>query len=237
MDTLVEFSLVAFTSLFTMMNPLGIIPVYISLTNGFEPKDAKLVAYKAVFTAFIILIVFAVTGKFIFDIFAISVNSLRVVGGIIFFITGYDMLQARIVRIKSSEDDYFEDLNDIAITPLAIPLICGPGAITVSIVLYNDATNITQTLALFLVIVTILLIMLFSLLGGRKVMKFLGDSGNKVLMRIMGLIVMVIAVEFLFSGLTPLVRDMLKLNWLRMQRSLYLPFFSQLYYLKPFIIF
>ncbi len=212
MDTLVEFTLVAFTSLFTMMNPLGIIPVYISLTNGLETKDAKMVAYKAVFTAFIILILFAIAGKFIFDIFAISVNSLRVVGGIIFFIAGYDMLQARIVRIKSSEGDSFEDLNDIAITPLAIPLICGPGAITVAIVLYNDAANASQTIVLFLVIIVVLLIMLFSLLGGRKIVKFLGDSGNKVLMRIMGLIVMVIAVEFLFSGLTPLVREMLKLN-------------------------
>jgi len=212
MDTLLEFTLVAFTSLFTMMNPLGIIPVYISLTTGLETKDAKMVAYKAVFTAFIILILFAIAGKFIFDIFAISVNSLRVVGGIIFFIAGYDMLQARIVRIKSSEGDSFEDLNDIAITPLAIPLICGPGAITVAIVLYNDAANVSQTIVLFLVIILVLLIMLFSLLGGRKIVKFLGDSGNKVLMRIMGLIVMVIAVEFLFSGLTPLVRDMLKLN-------------------------
>jgi len=212
MDTLVEFALVAFTSLFTMMNPISIIPVYISLTNGLEAKEAKIVAIKAVSVAFLTLILFAIAGKFIFDIFAISVNSLRVVGGIIFFIAGYDMLQARIIRTKSSEEDYFEDLNDIAITPLAIPLICGPGAITVSIVLYNDAVNITQTIVLFLAIIVVLLIMLFALLGGRKVIKFLGDSGNKVLMRIMGLIVMVIAVEFLFSGLTPLVRNMLKLN-------------------------
>jgi len=212
MDSLLEYILIAFTSLFTMMNPLGIIPVYISLTAGLSSKEAKLVAYKAVLTAFITLILFALAGKFIFNIFAISVNSLRVVGGIIFFIAGYDMLQARIIRTKSDKIEHPEDINDIAITPLGIPLICGPGAITVSIVLYNDAANITQIFILFLVIITILLIMLFSLLGGRKVMNFLGESGNKVLMRIMGLIVMVIAVEFMFSGLTPLVRKMLKIE-------------------------
>lgn len=212
MDSLIEYILVAFTSLFTMMNPISIIPVYISLTNDLSSKEAKLVAYKAVLTAFVTLILFALAGKFIFNIFAISVNSLRVVGGIIFFIAGYDMLQARIIRTKSDKIEHPEDINDIAITPLGIPLICGPGAITVSIVLYNDAANITQIFILFLVIITILLIMLFSLLGGRKVMKFLGESGNKVLMRIMGLIVMVIAVEFMFSGLTPLVRKMLKIE-------------------------
>lgn len=209
---MIEYVLVVFTSLFTMMNPISIIPVYISLTDGLSSKEAKLVAYKAVFTALITLILFALAGKFIFNIFAISVNSLKVVGGIIFFIAGYDMLQARLIRTKSSKVEHPEDLNDIAITPLGIPLICGPGAITVSIVLYNDATSITQVIVLFLVIIAILAIMLFSLLGGRKVMNFLGESGNKVLMRIMGLIVMVIAVEFMFSGLTPLVRKMLKIE-------------------------
>ncbi len=209
---MIEYVLVVFTSLFTMMNPISIIPVYISLTDGLSSKEAKLVAYKAVFTALITLILFALAGKFIFNIFAISVNSLRVVGGIIFFIAGYDMLQARLIRTKSSKVEHPEDLNDIAITPLGIPLICGPGAITVSIVLYNDATSITQVIVLFLVIIAILAIMLLSLLGGRKVMNFLGESGNKVLMRIMGLIVMVIAVEFMFSGLTPLVRKMLKIE-------------------------
>ncbi len=209
---MIEYVLVVFTSLFTMMNPISIIPVYISLTDGLSSKEAKLVAYKAVFTALITLILFALAGKFIFNIFAISVNSLKVVGGIIFFIAGYDMLQARLIRTKSSKVEHPEDLNDIAITPLGIPLICGPGAITVSIVLYNDATSITQVIVLFLVIIAILAIMLFSLLGGRKLMNFLGESGNKVLMRIMGLIVMVIAVEFMFSGLTPLVRKMLKIE-------------------------
>jgi multiple antibiotic resistance protein len=212
MNSLFEFTVIAFTSLFTMMNPLGVIPVYISLTSHLEPKAAKKVAYKAVLTSLVVLIFFAIAGKFIFDFFAITIHSLRVVGGIIFFIAGYDMLQARLNRTKSREDEHFEDAKDVAISPLGIPLIAGPGAITVSIVLYNDAVDISQKLILFAVITLLLIIMLTSLLAGRKVMKFLGENGNKVLMRIMGLIVMVIAVEFLFSGLTPLVRKMLKIE-------------------------
>ncbi len=212
MHSLFEYGLLAFTSIFTMVNPLGIIPVYTSMTAEMSSKEARQVAIKAVSTAFITLTVFAFSGKFIFEFFQISVNSLRVVGGIIFFMAGFDMLQARLIRTKSDEETTKEFANDIAITPLAIPLICGPGAITASIVMMNDATSIPQKAILFSVIFLILGITLLVLLSARKVMTFLGDSGNKVLMRIMGLIVMVIAVEFLFSGLKPILRDIFMLN-------------------------
>ncbi|MGA8265751.1 MAG: MarC family protein [Ignavibacteriaceae bacterium] len=212
MHSLFEYGLLAFTSIFTMVNPLGIIPVYASMTAEMSTKEARQVAIKAVSTAFITLTVFAFSGKFIFEFFQISVNSLRVVGGIIFFMAGFDMLQARLIRTKSDEETTKEFANDIAITPLAIPLICGPGAITASIVMMNDAVAIPEKAVLFSIIFLILGITLLVLLSARKVMTFLGDSGNKVLMRIMGLIVMVIAVEFLFSGLKPILRDIFMLN-------------------------
>ncbi|MFZ0456602.1 MAG: MarC family protein [Ignavibacteriaceae bacterium] len=212
MDKLFEFGLLSFTSIFTMINPLGVIPVYTSMTSEMSANEAKGVAYKAVLIAFIILIVFAFSGRFIFEFFHISVNSLRVVGGVIFFMAGYDMLQARLIRTKSDDQTNKEYAKDIAITPLAIPIISGPGAITAAIVMMNDAHEITQKLLVVIAIVLVFIITLFILLGARNVIKFLGDSGNKVLMRIMGLIVMVIAVEFLFSGLTPIVREMLKIK-------------------------
>lgn len=212
MDGILEFSIMAFASLFTMMNPIGVIPVYISLTSHLSPKAAKRVAYKAVITGLITLVLFAVAGKFIFDFFAITIHSLRIVGGIIFFIAGYDMLQARLNRTKSNEKEQFEENKDVAISPLGIPLITGPGAMTVAIVLYNDATDISLKIALFAIIFLLIGIVLASLLGGRHIMRFLGENGNKVLMRIMGLIVMVIAVEFMFTGLTPIIRKMLMLE-------------------------
>lgn len=212
MDKLFEFGLLSFTSIFTMINPLGVIPVYTSMTAEMSAHEAKGVAYKAVFIAFIILIVFAFSGRFIFEFFHISVNSLRVVGGVIFFMAGYDMLQARLIRTKSDDQTVKEYAKDIAITPLAIPIISGPGAITAAIVMMNDAHEITKKLLVVIAIILVFIITLFVLLGARNVIKFLGDSGNKVLMRIMGLIVMVIAVEFLFSGLTPIVREILMIK-------------------------
>ncbi len=207
MDKIFEFGLLAFTSIFTMVNPIGVIPVYTSMTSEMPSKEARKVAIKAVFTATLTLLLFAYSGRFIFEFFQISVNGLRVVGGIIFFMAGFDMLQARLIRTKSDDETTKDFANDIAITPLAIPLICGPGAITAGIVMMNDAHLIEQKLVLTGVILLVLGITLFVLLSARTVMKFLGENGNKVLMRIMGLIVMVIAVEFLFSGLKPILRD------------------------------
>ena len=212
MDGILEFAIIAFTSLFTMINPLGIIPIYISLTSHLDQKAAKRTAYKAVFTGMMTLIIFAIAGKFIFDFFAITIHSLRVVGGIIFFIAGYDMLQAKLNRTKSRENEHVDAPKDVAISPLGIPLISGPGAITVSIVLFNDASEISFKITLLAVIILLMIIMLGALLAGRRIIAFLGENGNNVLMRIMGLIVMVIAVEFMISGLTPLVRKMLMLE-------------------------
>jgi multiple antibiotic resistance protein len=212
MDKIFEFGLLSFTSIFTMINPLGVMPVFTSLTVGMDTKEARQVAVKAVLTALFTMILFAVSGRFIFDFFHISVNSLRVVGGIIFFMAGFDMLQARLIRTKENSKPDTDYGNDIAITPLGIPMICGPGAITASIVLMNDADLIAEKLILLFAILLVLVITLLFLVGARKIMKLLGDSGNKVLMRIMGLIVMVIAVEFLFSGLKPIIRDIFNIS-------------------------
>lgn len=211
MNESVDFALMAFTSLFSMLNPVGLIPVFISLTSGLSQKEARNVAIKAILTAFVILITFALLGKFIFDFFNISVNGLKIVGGVIFFITGYDMLQAHISRTKESPDEDTEYANNIAITPLAIPLLCGPGAITLSIVLMAEAGSLGNKFIMISMLVLILLIDLISFISGRKIMNFIGDNGNKVLMRIMGLIIMVISVELFFSGLKPIIQDILKL--------------------------
>ncbi|RMH74118.1 MAG: MarC family protein [Gemmatimonadetes bacterium] len=207
-----EFGLLAFTSLFTMINPLGIIPVYTTLTTNLSGKQAHRVALKAVLTALIILVLFALTGKFIFDFFSISVNSLKIVGGVIFFMTGYDMLQARLSRTKDDGESHADYASDIAITPLAIPITCGPGAITMVIILMKESVQIEQKILLFSAIFAVLLVTYLLLLSARRVIQFLGESGNKVMLRIMGLIVMVISVEFFFAGLKPILRDILMIH-------------------------
>ncbi len=207
-----EFALLTFTSLFTMMNPIGVIPVYIALTEKMPIKEARFIAFKATLTAFIILIIFAFSGKFIFDFFSISVDSLKIVGGIIFFIMGYDMLLARISKTKTASTDDTASDHDIAITPLAIPIICGPGAITAVIVFMQESPDLAHKGILLLSVLLVSQLTWIVLLSARRIFDFLGDNGNRVLMRIMGLIVMVIAVEFFFGGLKPILQDILHIQ-------------------------
>jgi len=146
----------------------------------------------------------------LFKFFGISVNSFRIVGGVIFFLMGMDMLQARLGKVKLKESEVKTYVNDISVTPLAIPMICGPGAITNIIVLMEDAVTIKLKLVLFLSVFIVLLITYLILLSSSKIIKVLGETGNNVLMRLMGLIVMVIAVEFFFSGLKPILAEILQ---------------------------
>jgi multiple antibiotic resistance protein len=204
--------LLYFTSFFTLMNPLGIMPVYLTMTASLTKKERNKTAVKAVITATFTLIMFAFAGRYLFDFFGISVAGLKVVGGIIFFFVGYDMLNARLSRIKINEDEVEEYVDDISVTPLGIPMIAGPGAITNAIVLMGDAQSYSDKTLVVAAILIVTIVVLITLLGASGIIKFIGDKGIKIMTKLMGLIVMVIAVEFFFSGVTPYVQAMLKLN-------------------------
>ncbi len=205
------FGLLAVTSFFTLINPLGVMPIFMTITGDLNSEQRKKTARKATIVSFLTLVGFAFSGQLLFQFFGISVNSLKIVGGVIFFIMGQDMLQARISKIKVSDSEITEYVNDVSVTPLAIPLICGPGAITNGIVLMEEAGNIESKLILVGAILLTCFLTYIILWSSTRIINFLGDTGNKVLMRLMGLIVMVIAVEFFFSGLKPIVQEMLKI--------------------------
>jgi len=208
---LYTFALIIFTSFFTLINPLGTMPIFMSMTSTLSDKRRKQTAKKATIVAFATILAFAFSGQLLFEFFGISVNSFRIVGGVIFFAMGWDMLQARLGKIKHTDDESKLDayVDDIAITPLAIPMICGPGAITNAIILMEDAQDISQKAVLIVMITLVLWLTYLILIGASKITHKLGETGNKVMMRLMGLIVMVIAVEFFFSGLKPIILDII----------------------------
>ncbi len=211
MTDIYTFAILVFTSFFTLINPISSMPVFMTMTTSLSKKKRMQTAKKATLVAFFTLISFAFSGQILFNFFGISVNSFRIVGGVIFFAMGWDMLQARLAHMKHTDDEKKIDayVEDISITPLAIPMICGPGAITNAIVLMEDASTVMQKVILISIIGLVLLLTYLIYVGGSKIIDFLGETGNKVLMRIMGLIVMVIAVEFFFSGLKPIVINIL----------------------------
>lgn len=208
MNELISFGILAFTSFFTLINPLGAMPIFMTMTTELTEDNRNKTAKKACIAAFITIFLFAFSGQLLFKFFGISVDSFRIVGGVIFFLMGMDMLQARLGKVKIKDSEVKSYVNDISVTPLAIPMICGPGAITNAIVLMEDASSINMMLVLVLAIFLVIALTYIILLSSGKIMKFLGETGINVMMRLMGLIVMVIAVEFFFSGLKPIILSM-----------------------------
>lgn len=211
MNELFGFGLLAFTSFFTLINPIGTMPIFMTMTADLDKAHRNATAKKATIAAFLTIVAFAFSGQVLFAFFGISVNSFRLVGGVIFFLMGMDMLQARLstikIRSKSEKKTYVED---ISITPLAIPMISGPGSITNAIIMMEDAESVQAKIVLIIGIFLVLLLTYLILLSSSKILKVLGNTGKNVLMRLMGLIVMVIAVEFFFSGLKPILVDILQ---------------------------
>jgi multiple antibiotic resistance protein len=205
----IEFGLLAFTSFLTLINPFGLMPVFISMTSGLDDHARRKTARRGGLTAFLILLLFALTGQFLFGFFGISVHGFRMVGGILFFMLGYDMLQARLSAIRVPKEKTDQYVGDISITPLAVPMITGPGSITNAIVLMEDASSLGHKAILIAVMAAVIGLNTAALLFAPTITRWLGETGNKVLMRLMGLIVMVIAVEFFFSGLGPILRQIL----------------------------
>lgn len=209
MTELIAFGILSFTTFFTIINPLGVMPIFMTMTSELDKESRKATAKKAILASFVTVIIFAFTGQILFKFFGISVNSFRVVGGIIFLLMGMDMLQARLGKVKVQESEIKTYVNDISITPLAIPMICGPGAITNAIVMMEDAKTVEMQAVLIGAIIVVLGITLAILLSAGKIIKLLGQTGNNVLMRLMGLIVMVIAIEFFLSGFKPIFQEII----------------------------
>jgi multiple antibiotic resistance protein len=210
MNDALSFGLLCFTSFFTLINPLSTLPVFMTMTAELSEKERTQTARKASIVALITIIIFAFSGQLLFKFFGISVNSFRVVGGVIFFIMGMDMLHARLGQVKIKDSEVKTYVNDISVTPLAIPMICGPGAITNSIVMMEDASTLTRKIVLFGMILLVMFITYLVFYSSSRILKILGQTGINVMMRLMGLIVMVIAVEFFFSGLKPIILDLIK---------------------------
>ena len=212
METIIPYALLCFTSFFTLTNPLGTMPVFLTMTNGLSDDERKHIIKRATIVSFIILISFTLCGQFLFKFFGISTNGFRIAAGFIILKIGYDMLQARYSNAKLKEDEIKAYVNDISITPLSIPMLCGPGAIANGIILMSDATTwqLKTTLVVTIAIVYVLSYIILRL--STRLVKLIGETGNNVMMRLMGLILMVIAVECFVGGLKPILIEIIQMS-------------------------
>ena len=173
-------------------------------------EQMEVIVRRATIVSFITLMVFTFSGQFLFKFFGISSNGFRIAGGFIIFKIGFDMLQARYSNAKLKEEEVKTYADDISITPLAIPMLCGPGAIANAIMLMDDASTLSLKGTLIGIIALVYFITFLILQASTRLVRILGETGNNVMMRLMGLILMVIAVECFVSGLKPILIDILR---------------------------
>ena len=208
-DAIIPFALLCFTSFFTLTNPLGTMPVFLTMTNGMDEKERKHIVKRATIISFIILIAFTFCGQFLFKFFGISTNGFPIAAGIIIMKIGYDMLQARYTNTKLRDEEIKTYADDISVTPLSIPMLCGPGAIANGIILMDDANTWALKGTMVGVIALVYILTYIILRLSTRLVVLMGETGNNVMMRLMGLILMVIAVECFVGGVKPILTDII----------------------------
>lgn len=202
MDT--AFLITAFVTLVVVIDPIGMTPLFVALTQGVEPRKRRVIALRACVTAALILIVFAAFGEAVLGFVGISMPAFRIAGGILLFLTALDMLfERRSKRRKSQADEAEEedDSDDPSIFPLAIPLIAGPGSIASVILLAGQRPGIeglAWVIAVMLGVVGLVLI-LFMFAGILE--RALGKTGINVITRLLGMLLAALAVQFVLDGL------------------------------------
>jgi len=187
-----------FMGFFAMMNPIANTAVFVGLTGEQTVSERRKTATKALLCAFIIVALFSLLGKGIFELFGITLPALRLAGGILVFLVGYNMLQGHQSKMHSESDNH-SDSKDIAISPLALPILAGPGTIATAMN-YSASGDILHIVVTISAFALLCLITFTCFLFGPTLVDKLGDSGISIITRLMGLILSVIGMQMLIQG-------------------------------------
>lgn len=193
-----SYALTVFMAFFAIMNPLVNIPVFIKLTDGINEKKKREIAKTSNVVAFLIVFAFIIAGKYIFEIFGLTIPAFKVFGGVLIFYIGFDMLQSKKPGIRLNEKTSFDD--SVAISPLAIPIMAGPGTIVTAMNFVVNADFI-QLLITILIFALIILLTYLAYIYCRYIIKFFGVKNFIVIGKIMGLILGVLGANMLIEGI------------------------------------
>jgi multiple antibiotic resistance protein len=216
MDNFIGHAFSVFMGFFAIMNPIANTPVFLGLTAEDTPDARRKIAAKALTLSFIIIVIFSAAGKLIFDLFGITLPAFRVMGGILVALVGYQMLQGgehSSVQHPSEEDKKksIDAKLEVAITPLAMPILAGPGTIATAMnfAAAGGISEFVVTVGAFFVLCVISYAFFIS---GERFVGYIGDNGIKVITRLMGLILAVIGVQMLINGIGGAVIEFQKIG-------------------------
>lgn len=201
MAELLQFALVTLTALLFIVDPIAVIPTYLVITGTESRVQRARTARRACIAAALILVAFAFGGVGIFRLFGVTIEAFRIAGGLILWVVAMDMLHGqRRTQESGPEIREGQEKEDVAITPLAMPMLAGPGAISTTMVLAGQAQTVGQKMIVYAAILVTLLIAWIVLRLADRLVRKMGKTGIRVMTRIMGLILAAIAVQFVITG-------------------------------------
>lgn len=198
-----EFSLIALSSIFFLVDPFAAIPAFLTMSPASDQRGRRRTARRAAMTCFIVLNAFALAGSLIFKFFGITLPAFEMAGGLILLLIGIDMIQAKRSSTQELPRETAEgaEKEDAGIVPLGIPMLAGPGAISTVMVLMGPNPTVEHMVPVFLAITVTSLLSFVILAAADRVSGYLGQTGIGIMMRIFGLLLTAIAVQFVLNGL------------------------------------
>ncbi len=196
----------AFMTLFVIIDPIGLAPLFVALTQGASAKQRRSIGLRAVLIALGILTLFGLVGDQVLSFVGISMPAFRIAGGLLLFLTALEMLFEKRTKRRGEHAEHPEHqpVEDPSVFPLATPLLAGPGAITSMILLVDQADGITGTLTMFGVLIAVLALVLFFFVMSTAMERLLGATGINVVTRLMGMLLAALSVQFVADGIKAL---------------------------------
>ena len=209
MDVFFNTFLVLLGALFSVLNPIGVIPFFVGLTQDYDQSERSRVSFLTAINVGIILLISFFAGEYVLRFFGITISALRIAGGILIASSGFDLLNANPKKRKGISKEVEEDLqnrNSIALTPLAMPMLAGPGSISLLIAFNQDHKSTSEILASSFSIIIISLLIFLILRSAHYLAKYLGASGIVAISRIVGFLTVAIGIQYIISSVLTIIR-------------------------------
>jgi MarC family membrane protein len=198
-----------FVALFSVLNPIGTVPIFVGLTQGDSKQECSRISLWTSINVFLILMISFFIGKYVLSFFGISIDSLRIAGGLIIVSSGFSLLSGQFNKkrgINKKIENDAQKRNDIALTPLAIPMLAGPGSISLLIAFYQEHNSTNELIIASLAILAIAIAIFIILRSAHYLAKILGASGIVAISRIVGFIVIAIGIQYIVSAIINIIK-------------------------------
>ncbi len=204
-----EVFLLLFAALFSILNPIGTVPIFVGLTEGYSKAELSKTSLWTAINVFIILMISFFIGQYVLSFFGITITALRIAGGILITNSGFGLLNGKFSKnkgINKKTEEEAQERNDIALTPLAMPMLAGPGSMSLLIAFYQEHNTTGEIIASCIAILLIAVVIFIILRSAYFLSRILGSSGIVAISRIVGFLTIAIGIQYIISAILSIIR-------------------------------